>query len=250
MKRKRSDVDESDPKLKEFLEVMRPKSKPKTWDDEGTQPQDSEEPPRKVQAIELPEAESDNEYEVVPKILVKKLSTQFRTPAIVAEVPATKAEPLESLVVEAQTQPSDAGVGLEATDEDWLRSRTNRLLDLVDSADTFKRNGSDSSKLLPSEEVIMPEEIEGITVQQVIAEQAIEEEIPLDNLDPTIEAIRASGRLFVRNLPYSAKEVDLRKHFETYGTLEEVIKFIDIIAVCWAMMNIQIGTSYAIKHVM
>jgi RNA recognition motif-containing protein len=42
------------------------------------------------------------------------------------------------------------------------------------------------------------------------------------NTNPTIDAIKENGRLFVRNLPYTASEDDLRELFAVYGTLEEV----------------------------
>ena len=65
-KRKHSDLDAADPRLKEFLEVMQPASKANNW---ATQPLEDAaiEPPTKIQAIELPDAESDEEYEMVPK---------------------------------------------------------------------------------------------------------------------------------------------------------------------------------------
>jgi multiple RNA-binding domain-containing protein 1 len=40
--------------------------------------------------------------------------------------------------------------------------------------------------------------------------------------DDTLESIRRTSRLFVRNLPYSATQEDLRAAFEQFGTLEEV----------------------------
>jgi multiple RNA-binding domain-containing protein 1 len=40
--------------------------------------------------------------------------------------------------------------------------------------------------------------------------------------DDSLEAIRRTSRLFVRNLPYSATQEDLRETFERFGTIEEV----------------------------
>jgi multiple RNA-binding domain-containing protein 1 len=40
--------------------------------------------------------------------------------------------------------------------------------------------------------------------------------------DDSLEAIRRTSRLFVRNLPYSATQEDLREAFERFGTIEEV----------------------------
>jgi multiple RNA-binding domain-containing protein 1 len=77
------------------------------------------------------------------------------------------------------------------------------------------------------------------------AEETLEEEGE-ENPDPTIEAIKSNGRLFVRNLPYSASEDDLRRHFEPFGPLEEVrISPFSLVISVHFMMNIQIGTAYA-----
>ncbi|KAJ2705239.1 Multiple RNA-binding domain-containing protein 1 [Coemansia sp. IMI 203386] len=45
---------------------------------------------------------------------------------------------------------------------------------------------------------------------------------PTDNIANTIEQIRETGRLFIRNLPYLATEDDLRSAFEKFGPLSEV----------------------------
>jgi multiple RNA-binding domain-containing protein 1 len=45
---------------------------------------------------------------------------------------------------------------------------------------------------------------------------------PKDKPDPILEEISKNGRLFVRNLPYTATEDDLRNHFQPFGSLEEV----------------------------
>lgn len=224
LKRKRGDVDNSDPKLKELLETMQPKSNSNIrGSTEDTQAQDIDEPPRKVQAIELPGAESDNEYEIVPKKSTKEQFTPVSNATIVAVVPTAKAEPFETQKAEIQGERSQGGGGLDATDDDWLRSRTNRLLDLVDPADIANKTLPEEGyqQPLPSEERLPSVDVDAAAEHELIARKVVEE-APSDSPDPTVEAIQISGRLFVRNLPYSAKEDDLRKHFESYGTLEEV----------------------------
>jgi multiple RNA-binding domain-containing protein 1 len=114
-----------------------------------------------------------------------------------------------------------------ATDDDWLRSRTSRLLDLVDVNDlpvvvptqnipALAMSSSAISALIPEPAVQVEDDFEGFS------DHGEAEETTADIVDPTIEAIKASGRLFVRNLPYTATEDDLRKHFEKYGAVEEV----------------------------
>ncbi|KAH7391303.1 hypothetical protein BKA64DRAFT_677294 [Cadophora sp. MPI-SDFR-AT-0126] len=208
-KRKRDDVDESDPKLKEFLEIMQPASKPKIW---KAQTED-EEPPTKMQAIEVPEGESDGEYEVVPK---KSLKKSPPPPVIPFNIPAPT--PLIEPEHDRMGEERPDSTAPNTTDEDWLRSRTNRLLDLMDP-DEMGVAGTDAVRTEPAVVAeAKPDEVPNH--EEPTTEEVDEEES--DKPDPTIDAIKATGRLFVRNLPYSATEDDLREHFAPFGSLEEV----------------------------
>jgi multiple RNA-binding domain-containing protein 1 len=251
LKRKRNDIDESDPKLKEFLQVMQPKSKSKVWNTETLDEEHLGEPPKKVQALELPEADSDNEYEMVPKKsrkeqLLPEPAAQINLPTATTTV-STEPEPglvgIPKTLPEPTTDPA-------ATDDDWVRSRTNRLLDLVDPTDVavfpVSKDGQQTSS--PIDDPIPAISNKILAEDEHISKDDVDDEIPSDKPDNTEEVIRASGRLFVRNLPFTATEEDISRHFETYGPLEEVIAFSRIILNF--MMNIQIGTSYAYKHLM
>lgn len=166
----------------------------------------------KMQAREIPEGESDGEYETVPKKLKKKSppkTAEAPTPApVISEQPIISAEAVAEPLVP------------NATDDDWLRSRTNRLLDLMDPEDIVggRIGGSTSQNIEAVAETSASVEGPVNLDEETIEEEQEEEEKP----DPTIEAIKSNGRLFVRNLPYSASEDDLRQHFEPYGALEEV----------------------------
>ncbi|CAG8982203.1 hypothetical protein HYALB_00003639 [Hymenoscyphus albidus] len=212
-KRKRSDVDEVDPKLQEFLEVMQPASKIKKWPT-GTADDGMKEPPTKIQAIEVPEAESDDDYESVPKKVRKSSPPK--------EAPPVAAVPIEELKQIDEPMP-DVAVG--ATDDDWLRSRTNRLLDLMDP-DDIPPAQTGTVDLTNAVLVVEPTAEPSPFVEEPL--QDIDEIMQMDEAeeeksDPILEAISAAnGRLFVRNLPYTATEDDLRKHFEPYGSLEEI----------------------------
>jgi multiple RNA-binding domain-containing protein 1 len=197
--------------LKEFLEVMQPASKAKTWS--AQEPDISMEPPTKVQAIELPEAESDGEYEAVPK----KSRKQSPPPPVVSKEVFPVPIPV---VEEIQEQTASEPVAPNVTDDDWLRSRTNRLLDLMDPEDIPSAQGRPTITVQNAEDEVMvdnPEEPVAAAETEVKESAEVE-----DKPDPTIEAIRATGRLFVRNLPYTATEDDLRKHFAAHGALKEV----------------------------
>ncbi|KAJ8066254.1 hypothetical protein OCU04_005336 [Sclerotinia nivalis] len=226
-KRKRSDIDAADPKLQEFLEVMQPASKSNSnmWK-AGAMDDDIEEPPTKVQAIEVPEGESDDEYQSVPSKVKKALAKP-----IDPQVPAAPPAPITSTITSDNANPTDEVMidtpsnNVEATDDDWLRSHTSRLLDIVDPEDIISKTQNLDVKNV--EEVVAEEAELNPPVEDMVVDaesEAIEEqaENPPSELDATFETIKASGRLFVRNLPYSATEDDLRKHFEQYGALEEI----------------------------
>lgn len=195
---------------------MQPASKPKTWDTHQLEDPTSE-PPTKIQAIEVPEGESDGEYEAVPKKLKRKNSPE---PLPVSTEPISAVtEPVVSAegekIIPEPTAP-------DATDDDWLRGRTSRLLDLMDPDDIPTAQAAPVGKtVVPIAETIQKVPKLDNSQEPPQAEEqweGIEDEKP----DPTLEAIKSNGRLFVRNLPYSATEDDLREHFAAHGTLEEV----------------------------
>ena len=215
---------------------MQPQSKPKTL---AKQMEDDSmmEPPTKVQAMEIPEGESDGEYETVPKKSRKKSPPVPRVPAVV-EQPVLPTEPVPDVVADP--------VEPNATDDDWLRSRTNRLLDLMDPDDMVRPGiGALTSEIVePVAETSMDID-EPANADDIPAEETFEQE-EQEKPNPVIEAIKTKGRLFVRNLPYSASEDDLRQHFEPFGLLDEVRISLSLVSFSFRfMMNIQIGTAYA-----
>jgi multiple RNA-binding domain-containing protein 1 len=193
---------------------MQPASKVKTWDPHSLDDA-SNEPPTKIQAIEIPEGESDEEYEAVPRRPEKKKpESQVPTePIPAASEPVARVE---------GNNPVPESTAPDATDDDWLRGRTNRLLDLMDPEDIAVTQ----EPSIPKNAEPVAESNEEVTSAERIEEPTEAEEewegIEDDKPDPVIEAIKTNGRLFVRNLPYSATEDDLREHFAPYGALEEV----------------------------
>jgi multiple RNA-binding domain-containing protein 1 len=225
-KRKRSDVEPADPKLQEFLEVMQPASKSKIWDT-GAMDSAINEPPTKVQAIEAPAGESDDEYQSVPRKERKK------SPAKAIEsqlpVPSTLEPPQAATSANQQEVPAGSATidNEAATDDDWLRSHTSRLLDVMDPEDVISKP-QQQSQFANAENITEVEPEVNEPADNMDIDEAedggvdLKEDNKAEDLDTTLEAIRSNGRLFVRNLPYSATEDDLRKHFEQYGSLEEV----------------------------
>jgi multiple RNA-binding domain-containing protein 1 len=196
---------------------MQPASKFKTLD-KSMEDEFMMEPPTKVQAREIPEGESDGEYETVPK--KSRIQSPPRTAAALAPAPALLKQPILPKVPMADpTAPN-------ATDDDWLRSRTNRLLDLMDPEDivggSMPNSTSHNTHPVAETRVSADEPVDSNDKPPEETLEGAKEQEEEEKPDPTIEAIKTNGRLFVRNLPYSASEDDLRKLFEAFGSLEEV----------------------------
>ncbi|RBR24939.1 uncharacterized protein FIESC28_02209 [Fusarium coffeatum] len=229
----------ADPKLREFLHVMK-EGREGAMDDgvrgglgDGV---------AAVAATAVPEEESDDEYEQIPArkekqrrieppakpLISETLPSQLKEAKEVSDmqdkVPAGD-EPVES--ADATTPAVEQQKEVVAEDDDWLRSRTNRLLDLVDPDDlertpvqgssiteTDHARGGDAMEITPDD----PPAADDVEMDESAAEATGGEPAK----DDSLEAIRRTSRLFVRNLPYSATEDDLREVFEQFGTVEEV----------------------------
>lgn len=169
--------------------------------------------------ITIPEGESDDEYQV----LAKKPKTATQEPSSIVE-PTVHREPPTRDVDVAKPQVhdteelSDAPVEEAAgpvSDADWLRSRTNRILDLVEDDDTAPPLKADRRAEIAVEEPV-PTNVEQ-------PEAAVVEAGQPDDAEPQEEdKVRQTGRLFLRNLHFDVTEEDLREQFAKYGSLEEV----------------------------
>ncbi|KAK7739886.1 Multiple RNA-binding domain-containing protein 1 [Cytospora paraplurivora] len=223
-KRKRGELDESDPKFQEFLDVMKP-GQTNSHKLEGIFAQRAEEKDT-VMAVVPDAAESDDEYETIPAKKPKHQTEgvgeappaqQVEAPApIIADTP----QPTEQDVLPKTTEVADA------TDDDWMRSRTNRLLDLVDPDDpsAFASAVSAPAVSVPTQqpaEKAAPPPPADVDMDRV---SPAPHEAPVDQPteDNATEQVRRTGRLFVRNLPFKVTEDELRQHFGRYGETEEV----------------------------
>lgn len=92
------------------------------------------------------------------------------------------------------------------TDNDWLRGRTNRTLDLMDPDDITIQQA--------------PEPIKPTTSPRPQEVQASSSSDPPEQEDDTIQVTNA--RLFLRNLAFTVTENDLRDRFRQYGKIHEV----------------------------
>ncbi len=99
------------------------------------------------------------------------------------------------------------------SDNEWLRAKTNRLLDLVDEAP----NDTLSATLQLQEE-----SNDATANQEVHITDPPGSSFTNPSTSSTHNTVSSNGRLFVRNLPFTAKVSDIERLFSKYGTLDEV----------------------------
>jgi multiple RNA-binding domain-containing protein 1 len=239
LKRKREEKSQ-DPKLQEYLSVMGGSSKTRTWanDDEMIKPSAETAP-----VINQPVQEEEDEFQELPSH-PKKAKTE--KPAVVEK--PEQPEPMvvdqsgeeESQEAPEQEQQEPEPESAPVSDADWLRSKTSRLLGLLDEdeQDEFEQHKTAAPPAAP---------VKAAPVKAAPAPSSPGDESPqrdeesrtmaFENVpnttdddsnnqptpeDPNVDLIRNSARLFLRNLAYDTTDADLKPIFEKFGKLEEV----------------------------
>lgn len=218
-------------------------------------------PGNEAPQVAVPEGESDDEYEQIPSKSSRQLKRAEPTvaggslaatkPQAAANAAARQSEAGDdSRGGDKGTEGETVAEGEEthhehittdetqepvATDDDWLRTRTNRLLDLMDPEDIApgpaggESAGNDNgARPAPDTgDATEPSESPGDTPTRDDVVGDTEGEGGAGDAagpsgDDAAEAIRQTRRLFVRNLPYGAAEDDIRAWFERFGTVQEV----------------------------
>jgi multiple RNA-binding domain-containing protein 1 len=227
LKRKREEA-EQDPKLKEFLEVYQPPSKTSIWANGDTQLNEAPAfaAEETVPEVVVPEDESDDEYQVISK--KPKIAEE---PATTPAAPQTTAA--ESSVTEIQLETADGGDAMEdvqgapaveqgpVSDADWLRSRTNRVLELIEDDEAPSATAIVPQAPAPQPHVpaqSSPDVVESQPEPKPSAEEQADTAAAPDEEDK----IRETGRLYLRNLHYEVTEDEIREQFSKHGALEEV----------------------------
>ena len=186
---------------------------------------------------QTPKTEQDLSAESTQIVTAKKTSTKRRViskrPASESEVPSLPETPIaddktttiqiipdrrkDDLLHDAAVATNDA-----TSDADWLRSRTSRLLGLVDDDQVINERlyeGRRANTLIRSHDRSVSRSEEPPTESAEMngnpkAEDGKEESPPLNT---HMQEDHRSSRLFVRNLTYTAIEEDLRAHFSSTG---------------------------------
>lgn len=214
-KRDSADQDNGNTKLKEYLHVMQPPSKLKTWSNEDLiKPQGATysalDTPQKNITRGLNDGDSASVLKT-PKEVVRQ--DQVRTPLYSSEGGSITGVVLDiksDAIPEKQPLPQDQQLQV-TSDGDWLRSRFSNKVDLVGT------DGATTS--------VIPLEIDEGSTQDPIAppKRAIPDLGIQADVEPKSQLLsidgseNATGRLFVRNLAYASTEDDLREYFASHG---------------------------------
>ncbi|KAK2872110.1 hypothetical protein FQN49_002553 [Arthroderma sp. PD_2] len=205
LKRKRDTQEtEEDTKLQEYLTAMQPPTKSRTWADSGVVPAAPQQEESNHVVSSEPEGDvvmSDTEKAatVAPEMEPQPSNIEVTEDGTPGEVSENPAEP--------------------QNDDDWLRSKTSRLLGLIDDEDEM---ATPTQTAEPQGNIVGRAAIQPIrtaSTQDAVEEE--EEHVPKPPPDANIESIRLTGRLFIRNLPYNASEDDLNAIFSRFGKIEE-----------------------------
>ncbi|POS84227.1 hypothetical protein EPUL_004616 [Erysiphe pulchra] len=230
LKRKRNESDESKHKLTEFLEVMQPTSK------------------NKVPAIQEPPSDSD----LRTKFLLVDSCTEKRNEGHEnfaqksrgddPEINAIKKPRLKDTLDPPQNVSKT--IALDLTDDEWVRGRTNRLLELQSLEETEQASAEieHKSAIEPNQTDITKAPTQN---EDCLHESSISQITEEDGIDPSIEMIEKNQRLFIRNLSYTITEEDLRSHFSSFGNLKEVHIPVDVSGKSKGFAHIQFVDSIA-----
>jgi multiple RNA-binding domain-containing protein 1 len=243
-KRKREAEKAQDPKLKEYMTLMQ-SGKTRTWANDDTMAAPSAD---STPVINQPTQDNSVAEEVPSQ--PKKARIEESLPVASTQEPEPEPMAVEQSEEDGnedtsaqEDTPAQDGQGEEeaapASDMDWLRSKTSRLLGLLDEDEQAefeerkvdkpvesRSSPMDESRSAAIEQITSQPEPEPVTnVDETVDEPADEEEKETE-ISPeqakNIELIRDSARLFLRNLSYDLKEADLHPLFSPFGKIEEV----------------------------
>ncbi|KAL4869163.1 multiple RNA-binding domain-containing protein 1 [Aspergillus spectabilis] len=228
LKRKRDGENlPKDPKTQEYLSLLQQPSKTRTWanDDQIPTPVEAD-----SHAEEQPaDVTADTQELTYAQRKKAKLGTDAKEDSHAspnADHSPTADEDNDQSVprgsAEEQGEQQEDRTQEPVSDRDWLRSKTSRLLGLLDEDE---QAAFEPPTLAPaSDDTPVADSI-------VNAPNAGSPEKPIEKeeqapvapeVDINIENIRLSSRLFIRNLSYDTRESDLEPVFSPFGRIEEI----------------------------
>ncbi|KAF8926504.1 hypothetical protein BGZ58_011124, partial [Dissophora ornata] len=217
---------ESDPKLKEYLEIMQPRAVTKTWANDDAVELNTEKvghdrvsnkAKAKAQVVAIKNRKPGGEGLMVTQT---KITFEDSDDELYDNLPTTKAgdeskaEDDEDTVMSEAPKDDSLVNNSEVSDLDWLKSRMAKPAG--EAAEEKSEDEKEDTKEKQDPEPAPAPKIAQEPPSRPLIISAEEEEENTKNL------IADTGRLFVRNLPYTCTEDELRKLFEKFGPLSEV----------------------------
>ncbi|KOC13645.1 pre-rRNA processing protein [Aspergillus flavus AF70] len=230
LKRKRDgEPTQQDPKLQEYLSLMQHSSHTKTWanDDAVINSVANDSPAKDPQPVEADEVPQELTYAQRKKAKLGDTSGE--------DTHVSQHDESEPMVVGATVEGETTEQAMDqehpavheeqqpVSDTDWLRSKTSRLLGLLDEEEQAEF-GSAAQRPTDSAELAADAEVDTKNAEADPSPAAADAAEPTraPEVDTNIENIRISARLFVRNLSYDTKESDLEPVFAPFGRIEEI----------------------------
>ncbi|CAG8726809.1 3742_t:CDS:2, partial [Acaulospora morrowiae] len=215
--------------LREFIEVMKPRSKSKTWANDDLTASENQESKNGKNIKEIIKAQEGSDDELYQDMPTKSNDAGKVLSSDDEEDSSDRSDEDDDKLKDVKNSVSDT---------DWLKSRMRRKLDWVaddeedeeDSLSEGESNNAGNIRKKRKVEFADDVEINDSDNQQSPKDKdsMMQDENPhnersntVDELPPE-ESIGETGRLFVRNLPYICTEEDLRKEFNKFGPLAEV----------------------------
>ncbi|PGH12928.1 hypothetical protein AJ80_06533 [Polytolypa hystricis UAMH7299] len=223
---------EDDPKLQEYLAAMQPAMKSRTWADDAAAIGAGNVSADKATSVEnVADADQVETPQSKPKrlksdrVLASDSRQQPESQKGQSEMTSGRTLPLDPSSEQPVDEDTSSAPREEAkTDDDWLRSRTSRLLDLAEDEDEDPRP-------IPPRKAVSIESDESdrkgankpnTEDMPAVSESREDSPVEVKPFDPNLDMIRNTGRLFVRNLPYHITEKDLEPVFSPFGKVEEL----------------------------
>ncbi|KAJ2818923.1 Multiple RNA-binding domain-containing protein 1, partial [Coemansia erecta] len=210
---------QDDPRFKEFLQVMAPRAKNRTWtnDDYSNWQTDELAAIRGAVSARREQAEADVKDEAKQDGGDAKRDTG---------ADGDEGNP-DSKDGDGQEGEPDSSAAL--SDMDWLRQHMNSKMDDMDigiddeNESEAKTDGDNKAEQKEADATAAaPAPAATAGEPRGNASDSIATADPTAAIASSIAQIQETGRLFVRNLPYMATEDDLRSTFEPFGPLSEV----------------------------
>lgn len=211
---------------------MQHPSKTRTWANDDDLVQPAVAVPSSKTAEEAHDANQERSPPPPKKSKVNRPESSHQTLQAPVETADQNVELIGEQGNDEETEKSDKDVsgaeqeGQPKSDADWLRSKTNRLLGLLDEEEQAEQTDLSDQVIQPAHptnnkfQPIEEDSDENEEEQPIIEEAA--EVAENEDYDANVDLIRTSGRLFLRNLAYDAKEEDLEEIFAPFGKIEEV----------------------------